>query len=226
MNIKIKDLPQSERPRERLINNGAENLSDEEILAIVLKTGTKDISAKILASQILKEIGSIKNLKKMTYQELLKIKGIGPAKACLFLAIIELAKRINKKRENIIDIKITNPAIVYEYFQDLVNETQEFFYTLYLDSNKRILSKKLLFIGTVNQSMVHPRDIYKMAYQVNAVGIICVHNHPTGDVRPSKSDINTTIRLKEVSDLMGVELVDHIIIGKNKYYSFLENGGI
>lgn len=225
-NIRIKDLPQNERPRERLINKGVQSLSDEELLAILLKTGTKEASAKILAGQILKQIKELKNIKDITYHELLNIKGIGKAKACLILAIQELSKRINKTRDEIINIKLTNPAIVYEYFKDIISETQECFYCLYLDSNKKILSKKLLFIGTVNQSMVHPRDIYKEAYKVNSVGIICVHNHPTGDVKPSNNDIFTTQRLKEVSTLMGIELIDHIIVGKSKYYSFLENGKI
>ncbi len=226
MNIKIKELPLNERPRERLINKGVSSLADEELLSIVLKTGTKDASAKTLASQILKQIGDIKNLKDITFHELTKIKGIGAAKACLILAIQELHKRMNKKLDKILDVKITTPEVVYEYYKNIINKHQEYFYCLYLDSNKKVLKEKLLFIGTVNQSMVHPRDIFKEAYNVNAVAFICVHNHPTDDVRPSKEDKIVTQRLKQIGELMGIKLVDHVIIGENKYYSFLENGKI
>lgn len=226
MNIKIKELPINERPRERLINKGVSSLSDEELLSIVLKTGTKDVSAKTLASQILKEIGNIQNLKNITFHELTNIKGIGAAKACLVLAIQELHKRMNRKRDKIIDVKITTPEIVYDYYKNIVNEYQEYFYCLYLDSNKKVLKEKLLFMGTVNRSMVHPRDIFKEAYMVNATAFICVHNHPTGDVRPSREDLEVTNNLNKIGRLMGIKLVDHVIISENKYYSFLENGKI
>jgi len=226
MNIKIKELPINERPRERLINKGVTSLSDEELLSIVLKTGTKDVSAKLLAAQILKEIGNIQNLKNISFHELTKIKGIGAAKACLILAIQELHKRMSRRREKIVDVKITNPEIVYDYYNNIVNENQEYFYCLYLDSNKKVLKEKLLFMGTVNQSMVHPRDIFKEAYTVNATAFICIHNHPTGDVRPSKEDKIVTQRLNQIGELMGIKLVDHVIVGDGKYYSFLENGKI
>lgn len=226
MNIKIKELPINERPRERLINKGVSSLADEELLSIVLKTGTKDASAKVLATQILKEIGNIQNLKNISFHELTKLKGIGAAKACLILAIQELHRRMNRKQEKIVDVKITTPEIVYDYYRNIVNENQEYFYCLYLDSNKKVLKEKLLFMGTVNQSMVHPRDIFKEAYSVNATAFICVHNHPTGDVRPSKEDKIVTQRLNQIGQLMGIKLVDHVIIGENKFYSFLENGKI
>jgi len=226
MNIKIKELPINERPRERLINKGVTSLSDEELLSIVLKTGTKDASAKTLAAQILKEIGTIQNLKNITFHELTKIKGIGAAKACLILSIQELHRRMNRKQDKIVDVRITTPEIVYDYYKNIVNENQEYFYCLYLDSSKKVLKEKLLFMGTVNQSMVHPRDIFKEAYAVNATAFICVHNHPTGDVRPSREDRIVTQRLNEIGELMGIKLVDHVIVGENKYYSFLENGKI
>lgn len=226
MSIKIKDLPINDRPRERLINKGVQSLSDEELLSIVLKTGTKDVSAKVLAMELLKKIGTIQNLKNIGFHALTQIKGIGTAKACLILAIQELNRRMNIKQDKIVDVKITTPEVVYDYYKNIVNEYQEYFYCLYLDSNKKVLSEKLLFMGTVNESMVHPRDVFKEAYLVNATAIICVHNHPTGDVRPSKEDIIVTDRLNEIGYLMGIKLVDHVIVSKNKYYSFLENGKI
>ncbi len=226
MNIRIKDLPVSERPRERLINKGVSHLSDAELLAIVLKTGTKDVSAKTLATQILKQVGSVKNLGHVSFYELLKIKGIGVAKACQILALQELSKRMSMVQEKIISVRITTPDTVYNYYKNIVSETQEYFYCLYLDSNKKVLKEQLLFMGTVNQSLVHPRDIFKEAYTCNATAFICVHNHPTGDVRPSREDILITDRLNQIGILMGIKLVDHVIIGKDKYYSFLENGKI
>ncbi|MEI3508414.1 MAG: DNA repair protein RadC [Bacilli bacterium] len=226
MNIGIKELPINERPRERLINKGVSSLSDEELLSIVLKTGTKDMSAKVLASKLLKEIGHIQNLKHITYHELINIKGIGAAKACLILATIELSRRVSVKQDKIIDVKIKSPEVVYEYYKSIVSSSQENFYCLYLNSGKKVLKEKLLFVGTVNHSMVHPRDIFKEAYLLNATAVICVHNHPSGDVRPSIEDINVTQRLNQIGVLMGIKLVDHVIIGENKYYSFLENGKI
>ncbi len=226
MNIKIKDLPVNERPRERLINKGVSSLSDEELLAIVLKTGTKDVSAKDLASQILKEVGALQNLKNITFHELIRIKGIGAAKACLILAIQELNRRMNAKYDKIVDIRITSPDMVYDYYKNIINEQQEYFYCLYLDSNKKVLREKLLFIGTVNQSMVHPRDVFKEAYLVNATALICVHNHPAGNVKPSREDILVTDRLDKIGKIMGIKLVDHVIVSKDEYYSFLENGKI
>lgn len=226
MNIKIKELPVNERPRERLINKGVSSLSDEELLSIVLKTGTKEASAKVLASQILKEIGCIQNLKHVGFHNLTSIKGIGTAKACLILAIQELNRRMNIKQDKIVDVRITSPEIVYDYYRNIVNEYQEYFYCLYLDSGKKVLAEKLLFMGTVNRSMVHPRDIFKEAYTLNAVAFICVHNHPTGDVRPSREDEIVTNNLRQIGELMGIKLVDHVIVSENKYYSFLENGKI
>lgn len=227
MNVSIKDIPLEERPRERLINLGAENLSNEELLAILLKSGTKDSSVKVLASNILKQLNSINELKDITLESLMKIKGIKQAKACELLASIELGKRINQKISNINQIKIVDSQSVYEYYKNILGDKkQEHFYCVYLDTKNRIIKDKLLFVGTINESLVHPREIFKEAYLLSASAIICIHNHPTGNVIPSKNDIIITNQLKEVGNLLGINLVDHIIIGKNDYYSFVDNGKI
>ena len=226
MNFKIKEMPENERPRERLINKGAFSLSDAELLAIILKSGTREMSAHTLAIYLLKKYKNLRYLKNITYKELVGIKGIGQAKACQVMALFELARRINNKQEKILDVKITSPSIVFEYYKNIVDCFQEGFYCLYLDSAKRVLKEKKIFVGTVNQSMVHPRDIFKEAYRQNATAFICIHNHPNGDITPSRQDIETTNRLKEIGYLMGIKLVDHVIIGDDKYYSFLENGKI
>ena len=227
MNLKIKDIPAFERPRERLINNGVDTLSNEDLLAIILKTGTKNISSKMLATKILIEVGDIKNLKDLNYQKLIKIKGVGQAKACVLLATIELAKRINREIPIINNLKITNSKIIYNYYKDIIgNQLQEHFYCVYLDHQKKVIKDKLLFIGTINQSLIHPREIFKEAYLISASAIICVHNHPSGNVIPSNEDFTITNKLVEIGNLLGIRVLDHIIIGKNNYYSFFENNNI
>ncbi len=226
VSIKIKEIPKIDRPRERLISKGSSSLSDEELLAIILKTGTNNVSAKELAGQIINYAGGLSNLNNLSLPELLKIKGIGEAKACDLLAVLELARRINQKRREILKVKLIHPQIVVDYYKHLTDLDQEHFYCLYLNSQKKVIGEKLLFIGTVNYSMVHPRDVFKEAYLLNAVGIICIHNHPGGDVAPSKDDEVITQNLKKVGELLGIEIVDHIIIGGDNYYSFKENDKI
>lgn len=227
MTVKIKDIPQNERPRERLISLGVENLNNEELLSILLKTGSKNLSAKDLANNLLKEVGTIQKLGEINYQVLRKIKGIGDAKACSIIAAIELGKRIKQENNSLMNLQITNAEVVFEYFKNIFEDKkQEYFYCVYLDNIKKVLEKKLLFIGTINQSLVHPREVFKEALLLSASGIICVHNHPSGNILPSKDDITLTKRLIEVGNLMGIKIIDHLIIGKNKYYSFMENGDI
>ena len=227
MGVKIKDIPICERPRERLIENGVENLSNDELLAIILKTGVKGSSSKELANLILSKVGSIKKLNDINYEFLKSIKGIGISKSCDLLAAIELGKRINKEVDSIKNIKFTSPDIVYKYYKEkLGNKKQEYFYAVYLDTSKKIISDRMLFIGTVNYSLVHPREIFKEAYLLGASALICVHNHPSGNPIPSKEDYDITNNLVEVSKILGIKLVDHIIICKNNYYSFAENADI
>jgi len=227
MNVGIKDIPIEERPRERLINLGVENLSNEELLAILLKSGTKNTSVKVLASNILKELDSINDLKDITLENLMSIRGIKKAKACELLASIELGKRINQKINNINQIKIVDSSSIFEYYQNILSDKkQEHFYCVYLNTKNQIIKDKLLFVGTINESLVHPREIFKEAYLLSASSIICIHNHPTGNVEPSKNDIIITKQLKEVGKLLGINVLDHIIIGKDNYYSFMDNGKI
>ncbi len=191
----------------------------------MLKCGTKDLSVKELANNILKQIDNINNLKDINYQNLIKIKGIGKAKACEILASIELGKRINNKINNINQIKIYSSESIFNYYKDkLSDKLQEHFYCVYLDTKNHIIKDKLLFIGTINQSLVHPREVFKEAYLLSATSIICIHNHPSGNINPSNNDIIITKQLKEVGTLLGINVLDHIIIGKDTYYSFNDNG--
>ena len=223
MSITVKELPKNERPRERLLYYGIKNLSNEELLAILLKTGTKDMNSKMLSSYMLKELGGIHAFQNCSYQKLSNIKGIGTAKACTILAAMEFGKRVYKK-EQILFQKFEDAYQIASYYQDKMGKLkQENFLCIYLDVTKKLIHEKTLFIGTLNRSLVHPREIFKEAYQVSASSIICIHNHPSREVLPSKEDILFTSQLVKVGRMLGIDVIDHIIIGDEKYYSFFEN---
>ena len=209
--VKIKDIPTLDRPRERLINYGAESLSCEELLAIIFKTGTKGESAKDLGVKVLSKIDNIKKLNDINLEFLKNIKGIGMSKSCDLLAAIELGKRINREVDTIKNVKLTSSDLVYKYYKDKIGDKlQEYFYAIYLDSGKKVIGDKLLFMGTVNYSLVHPREIFKEAYLLGASAIICIHNHPGGNPLPSKQDYEITKNLIEASKILGVKFLDHI----------------
>ena len=222
--INFKELPNTEKPRERLVNKGKENLSNEELLSIILKTGTKDKSVKEVSFELLNLVKDIRNLKDVSIKTLTNIKGIGKVKAIELLAVIELGKRIYEEVNDNDLISCTNPVNIINYFNYLFKDKkQEEFYVIFLDNKKKYISKKLLFVGSINYSIVHPREIFKEAYLYSASSIICIHNHPSGDPYPSKEDDNITIKIKEIGLIHGISLIDHIIIGKNNYYSYYEN---
>lgn len=222
--VLIKDIPISERPRERLIEYGVDSLSNEELLSIILKTGTKNNSVKKLSINILQKYNNITNLKDININDIMKINGIGKVKAIELIASIELGKRVytNAYKEK---IKISNSYDIYTYFKTkLKDKKQEYFYVLYLDNKNKIIENKLLYVGTINKSVVHPREIFKNAYLNSASYIVCIHNHPSGDPHPSKEDILLTKNLKEIGKLNNIPILDHIIIGDVSYYSFFEEG--
>ena len=221
---KIKDLPFDERPQERLIALGASFLSDEELLAILLKTGTKEYSVKVLAAKLLVAIGGIAKMHETNLIKLQNIKGIGRTKAVTIMAAIELARRMKQNQRYLMQKKIVNSQMVYEYFKDkIATAQQEHFYCLYLNSQRQVISEKLLFTGTINKSLIHPREIFKEAFLVSAYSIICVHNHPSGDPNPSAPDIALTKDLREMAELFAIAIDDHIIVGNNSFYSFHDN---
>ena len=225
--MNFKDIPIEERPRERLSMYGENNLSNEELLMIILKTGIRGLSVKEVSLNLLKECGELSNLKSMTLNRLMKIKGIGRVKAIELMAIIELSKRMNEVISIGDVIYCTNPNNIINYFNYLFKDKkQEEFYVLYLDNKKKYIDKKKLFIGSINSSISHPREIFKEAYLLSASFLICIHNHPSGDASPSKEDIIITKKIKDIGELHGIYLVDHIIIGDNIYYSFYEDNNI
>ena len=217
-------MTNEEKPRERLLVYGANNLSNEELLMIILKSGTKKKSVKDIAIDVLASINNIKDFNNLTINQLEKIEGIGKVKAIELAAIIEFSKRITKRISEKDMISCTSPETIINYFNDYFkNKKQEEFICIYLDNKKKYINKKKLFVGTINSSIVHPREIFKEAYLLSASFIICIHNHPSGDSTPSKEDIVLTYKIKELGELHAIPLVDHLIIGNDSYFSFYEN---
>lgn len=222
--IKFKNLPDSDKPRERLFIYGSDSLSNEELISIILKTGTKGRSVKEVSLKLLECIGDITKIKDMGINSLMKIDGIGKVKAIELKAALELGKRVYLNNMDFDNVSFTSADKIFEYFNKILfDKKQEYFYCVYVDTKGKYIDKKCLFVGTINSSIVHPREIFKEAYLVSANGIICVHNHPSGDVTPSKEDINLTKRIKEISIIHGIKLIDHIIVGREGYFSFYEN---
>ncbi len=218
--LRLKDLPKEERPRERVKQYGVEALSNVELLQILLQSGTQGKDVKVLSEEVLlylmrEEIPTLEELK--------QIRGLGEAKALSILATMELGKRIflspEKRKE-----RITTARAAYHYMHHFFyGKKQECFYCLYLDYQNYPICSKLLFQGTSNKSTVHPREIFKEAYRSGAYGIICFHNHPSGFVEPSEEDRKFTKKLVEIGRLQNLPILDHIIIGNQRYYSFKEN---
>ena len=225
--MRIKEVPEEERPREKLLKYGKENLSDADLLAIILKTGTKGSNVYELSYQILNKINGLINLKELSFNTLTKIKGIGTTKAIELLALVELSKRIYCQKEIIKKEKYTTPELIYKNSKDLFfDKKQEYFYCLYLNTKKELIERKLLFMGTVNKSVVHPREIFKEAYKNSASSIVCLHNHPSGNLTPSYEDIKLTNSLFKIGQISGIPVIDHLIITDDGYYSFYENSNL
>lgn len=217
----IKELPETERPREKLYKNGAEALSNEELLAIIIRTGSRKESALELSKRVIsKDNRGLVYLMDTTMQELMEINGIGECKASQILAAIEIGKRINHQAA-LERFKVNNPASVADVFMDDMRYLQrEHFRIVLLDTKNQIIALEEISIGTLNASIVHPRDVFKVAIKRNSNSIILIHNHPSGDPTPSKEDINITNRLIDVGELVGIRVLDHIIIGDKRHISF------
>ncbi len=218
--LTIHDLPKNERPRERLISRGPENLKDEELLAILLRTGSQGKSVIKLAKQVLQNYPK-KKLLKLKYDDLIKIKGIGPSKALTIIAAIELVKRSLEIGEETIPViqSIKDVVAQASYLRD---KQREHFLVLFLNARNQLIYKKDLFIGTLNANLVHPREIFAEALRQNSASIILIHNHPSGDPEPSEDDLEITKRIVEAGKIMGIDVLDHIIITKTKVFSFKE----
>ena len=216
----IKDFDLYDRPREKLIKEGSDSLTDEELLAIILSTGTKEKNAIELAREILENF-SYQELFDIEVNELTKINGIKVAKASKIVASLKFGKRIAKRVNQRSIMKVEKSEDVYFFLKDdLCYKKNEFFYAILLDTKNVIISKELVSKGTLDASLVHPREAFRPAIKKSAKSVIFVHNHPSGNPKPSGEDYNITRRLVEAGNLLDINVLDHIIIGENDYYSF------
>jgi len=222
----IRDLPANERPRERLAQHGAETLSNGELIAILLRTGSRKESAIALANRLLAKFESLKGIAQATVEELSTIDGLGLAKAAQLKAAFELGKRLAlTSDENRPAISCPGDAASL-VMERLRYEDKEHFLALFLDSRHRVISYRTISIGNLQANLVHPREVFKEAVSRSAAALIAVHNHPSGDPSPSEEDYAITTRLKDAGDLIGINLLDHLIIGAGKFVSLKEEGAL
>lgn len=223
MHPKIKDMHVSDMPRERLLHLGPDRLSNAELLAVILRTGTAKKNAIALASEVLVSSGGLRGLSKMSAQELKGFKGMGEGKTSQVMAAIELSRRL-AGIEKPMRFAFKSPEDVYYYLRnELKFQDREHFLVLGLNTKNEVIGKHLVSIGTLNQTLVHPREVFNWAIKSSAASILLAHNHPSGHVEPSKEDEQLTKRMVEAGQLLGIKVVDHIIIGESNYYSLKAN---
>ncbi|MFD0768187.1 DNA repair protein RadC [Bacillus sp. CGMCC 1.60114] len=222
----IRDVVKEDQPRERLLLEGASSLSNTELLAILLRTGSKEESVLTLANRILHHFDGLRMLKDATIEEMTSIHGVGMAKASQLIAAFELGRRmVRLEYQNRYSIR--NPEDCARYMMEEMRFLQqEHFVCLYLNTKNQVMHRQTVFIGSLNASIVHPREVFKEAFRRAAASIICLHNHPSGDPAPSQEDIEVTKRLVECGKIIGIEILDHIIIGDHKFVSLKDKGHI
>lgn len=222
--VMLRDLPHEERPRERMMHYGAESLSQAELLAILLRTGTRRESAIHIAQQMLGKIGGLRGLVDLSIEELTEINGIGPAKAVQLKAGIELGRRIANSRFTM-PVIIRCPGDAAEILTEQLRYLQkEHFVCLFLNTKNHVIGQETLSMGSLNASIVHPREVFRAAIKCSSAAIICAHNHPSGDPTPSPEDIALTSRLVQAGEIVGIDVLDHLIIGDSSFVSLKEKG--
>lgn len=226
MDIKIKDMNKDEMPREKMINKGVKYLTNSELLAILIRTGNKRYNALDLSSQIIKKSeNGIRGLHEMSIDELCEIDGVGPSKATIIKAALELGNRVSTYIPE--KYKIGNPWDIYIYFmEEMRYMKKEVFKIVLLNTKNEIITDIDVSVGSLNSSIVHPREVFVEAIRKSANAIILMHNHPSGNPEPSDEDIRITERLMYSGEIIGIEVLDHIVIGDGEYYSMKEEGDI
>lgn len=220
----IQVIPVDGRPRERILEVGPKALADHELLAIMLRTGTKDKHVVNLACDVLNEMDSLYDLRHCTLQELMSIPGIGVVKATEILAAIEFGGRIARASQSKEGTVISSSWVGEYLVREMAGLTQENVVALYLNTKNDIIKNETVFVGSLNTSVAHPREIFKGAVRYSAARVIISHNHPSGNTEPSQADLAFTRRLVDAGEMMGIEVIDHIIIGEQEYFSMKENG--
>jgi DNA repair protein RadC len=221
----MKRWPREERPRERMFDQGPAALSSAELLAVALRTGTEGENALQQARAVLERAGgSLRSLASLGMADLCRIRGIGPAKAAQILAMVEIAKRFGEE-QFVPGAAFRGSHDVYAHFRErLADERHELFYAVLLDNKNRKIKDIRVSQGSLTSSIVHPREVYLPVIRESAAAVVFVHNHPSGDPTPSREDLEVTRRLREVGELVGVRVVDHVVIGKGRYVSFVDDG--
>jgi DNA repair protein RadC len=222
----IKDWPEEDRPREKLLAKGAQSLSETELLAIILRNGNASAGASAIdhARLLLSQFGGLKGIDEASITELATVKGIGPAKIAEIKACLEIAKRMGVQKWQAGE-PLRSSADVYQHFREnLGREKRELFYVVLLNNKNRKIREVKISEGSLTASLVHPREVYNPVIRESAAAVIFVHNHPSGDPAPSPEDIDITKRLKEVGDVMGVRVLDHVVIGYDRFFSFSDKG--
>lgn len=224
LNLTLRDIPKEERPRERMLHFGANALSNAELIAILLRTGSRAESAVGLAQRVLKESEGIRSLVDMSVEQLMNIKGIGFAKAMQIQAGIELGRRLSQSTLDS-SIIIRSPQDAARFvIEDLRYLQKEHFVCLFLNTKNHVIAQETLSMGSLNASIVHPREVFRAAIRRSSASIICVHNHPSGDPSPSPEDVEITNRLVEAGKIVGIDVLDHLIIGDQNFVSLKEQG--
>jgi DNA repair protein RadC len=224
--LTIRDWPAEDRPREKLLDKGAHALTDTELLAIILRIGNASTgeSAVDHARQLLSRFGGLKGIDEAGANELSSVKGIGPAKIAQIKACLEIGRRLGNHRWQV-GQALRSSEDVFRHFRDnLEKEKREMFYVVLLNNKNRKIRDVKISEGSLTASLVHPREVYNPVIRESAAAVIFVHNHPSGDPAPSQEDIEITRRLKEIGDVMGVRVLDHVVIGCDRYFSFSDKG--
>ncbi len=226
--MSIKDWPKDERPRERLFSLGPEALTDTELLAILIVSGTSKagLTALDCARAIMQRYLTLRDLTSSSYIELCQVPGIGPGKASRIQVAIEIGRRVVGKKRELGSVFNISQDVFESYSVRLRDEKQEKFTVVLLDSKNRLIKEEVISLGTLNYSVVHPREVFRPAIRESAASVIFVHNHPSGDPSPSKEDMQLTERLVKAGKLLGIRVLDHIIIGEGSYYSFCDQDGL
>jgi len=222
----IKDWPKEDRPREKLLDHGAGSLTDTELLAIILRTGNASTRESALdhARLLLQQFKDFRGIDEAALKELGAVKGIGPAKTAQLKACLEIGRRMGREKWEVGHALRSSADVFHHFREQLEREKKEIFYVVLLNNKNRKLREVKISEGSLTSSLVHPREVFHPVIRESAAAVIFVHNHPSGDPAPSPEDLEITHRLKEVGEVMGVRVLDHVVIGRDRYFSFSDRG--